>query len=321
VRSRCRALLVLAAALPALAEQRQILWSPDLAVPLTTAPAPAPQLPFTFVEEDLSGRSPKLTVQDAAGGKWAVKFGPEVNVESFATRLARALGYYSDVTWHLPQGTIAGVTDLKRAAQFLDAGGNFRDARFEYRDPSCRLMTNANWTWDNNPFLGTREFNGLRILMMLLSNWDHKDARDPDSNTAILECTSGGERRLYYYISDWGGSMGKWGRKFIHTKWDCEGFAAQSRSFVKDVDGSRVKFGFSSGRGSGDLRDNITVEDVRWFLDRMQPVTDAAIREALRASGATEDEVNCFAQALATRIAALQKAAGRDAIVTYRREN
>ena len=45
------------------------------------------------------------------------------------------------------------------------------------------------WAWHDNPFVGTHELNGLKILMMLVSNWDNKDVRDVarGSNTAIFE--------------------------------------------------------------------------------------------------------------------------------------
>ena len=47
--------------------------------------------------------------------------------------------------------------------------------------------------------------------MMLLSNWDDKDIRDAHrrgTNTAIYR---DGNRYLFF-IDDWGGSMGHWGK-------------------------------------------------------------------------------------------------------------
>ena len=45
------------------------------------------------------------------------------------------------------------------------------------------------WAWNENPFVESHELNGLKILLMLLSNWDNKDVRDiaRGSNTAIFE--------------------------------------------------------------------------------------------------------------------------------------
>src|SRR5882724_12828084 len=53
----------------------------------------APKPPFTFVEEDSSGTNAKVTVTDAAGQKWGVKWGSEIHSEVFASRLVWATGY------------------------------------------------------------------------------------------------------------------------------------------------------------------------------------------------------------------------------------
>jgi hypothetical protein len=60
--------------------------------------------------------------------------------------------------------------------------------------------------WTANPFLGTREFKALKIVMMLISNWDNKDGRErrSGSNTEITQRQVGGRIRLIYQVSDWG---------------------------------------------------------------------------------------------------------------------
>src|SRR5262249_49140215 len=57
----------------------------------------------------------------------------------------------------------------------------------------------------DNPFYGTREFNGLRALMAVLNNWDLKDV-----NTAIYDNTKPTEWRpvRMYMASDLGTSVG-----------------------------------------------------------------------------------------------------------------
>ena len=51
------------------------------------------------------------------------------------------------------------------------------------------MFEEHSWAWNDNPFVGTRELHGLKMLVMLLSNWDTKDRRDVarGSNTAIFE--------------------------------------------------------------------------------------------------------------------------------------
>jgi hypothetical protein len=231
---------------------------------LLHARAPYPKPPFRFLEEDDKGRSPKLLVRDARGAVWEVKFGDEVKAEVFATKIVSAAGYYSDVTHYVARGGIVGARNLKRAAKHVDASGQFQKPRFEYRDPSLGFLKNGGWTWKDNHFVGTREFNGLKILVMLLSNWDNKDARDKSSNVGILERRRSREREWIYYVNDWGGSMGGWGRKFFHTKWDCEKFAEQSDDFIRKIDNDgEVKFGFSTGHHGGNFKDGIVLGDVR----------------------------------------------------------
>ena len=296
-------------AVAAVTAAKEILWRAPQKFDVTAVRVSKPAPPFHFVREDLSGRSPKVEVRDARGRLWSVKFGEEARAEAFAARFIGALGFYSDATYYLHEGQIRNAKKLKRSRRYIDSSGSFRDARFEYRDPSCRLLEDANWSWQYNPFLGTREFGGLKILVMLLSNWDHKDAEDGDSNNGILECSTGGSRTRFYYVADWGGSLGKWGRKFVHNRWDCEGFAEQTPKFVKGVAcEERVEFGFTSGRRAGEFKADITLGDVRWAAERLRHVSDAQLRVALKHSGADRHEVDHFSQALRMRIAALQQA-------------
>jgi hypothetical protein len=272
--------------------------------------APSPQPPFRFLSEEEEGRSPKVMVRDGRGAVWQVKFGNEVKAEVFATQLAAALGFYADVTHYVASGRILGARGLKSTAEHIDAGGRFQSACFEYRDPSLRFLKDASWTWKENPFAGTRELDGLKTLVMLLSNWDNKDASNSSSNTGILERRAGSRREWIYYVTDWGGSMGKWGRKFFHNKWDCEGFFEQSEDFIKEAkaDGE-VEFGFRTGNHGGAFKDEITVRDLRWVLKRLNGVTDAQLHNALRQSGATAHEAEHFAAALRIRIRQIERAA------------
>ena len=312
------AVLLLAGAAACFA-QRAVFYDSDRPVALVPAVA-APQPPFRFIEEDSSGSTAKVTVSDARGVRWSLKFGSDVKAETFATRFVRAMGYYADSTYFVRQGRISGVRSLGRADRYIDKHGRFRDARFEYRDPAMRPLKTIDWTWEKNPYVGTRELNGLKIVSMLLSNWDNKDARSAfGSNTGILERGKGPRREWIYYITDWGGSMGKWGNIITREKWDCEGFADQSKDFVKEIESREVKFGFS-GQNTNSFKDDIQVRDVRWLMARLDRVSDSDLRSALRASGANSHEVEHFTRALRARINLLGKVSRlkTDAVVVTR---
>jgi hypothetical protein len=274
-------------------------------------PAQKPIAPFTFIEEHSGGSQPCLSVRDANGRRWRVKWGHEVQPETFAVRLAWACGYFAEITHYVGSGTIAGAGVLTRAAGCLDQEGRFADARFELDDPDVeKLFEEHSWSWTDNPFVGTRELAGLKVVLMLISNWDNKDRRDVarGSNTAIyVTRISAWKQEAQYLIVDWGGSMGRWGGTVVtRGRWDAAGFAAQTPQFVTGVADGLVQFGYT-GQRTADARGRIRVEDVRWLCRSLGRITDDQLRAALAASGATEEETNSFAASLRDRITQLQR--------------
>jgi len=274
--------------------------------------AKAPKPPFTFVEESLSGTNPKVRVMDANGIRWTAKFGSEVNAETFATRLVWAVGYFVEPAYFVPAGKIEKLGALTRAKKFVKPDGSFTDARFEMQKDKDvkKLEEEQSWNWIQNPFNGSKELNGLKVMLMLASNWDNKDVRDVKrgSNTAIFRTPlkTGIEDR--YLVTDWGGSMGKWGGFLSREKWDCRGFSSQNKDFVKGVKGDLALFGYS-GQHTDTFKNDIRVSDVRWLLQYLGRITDDQIRAGLQASGATSDEVECFTVALRDRINQLKNVA------------
>ena len=271
----------------------------------STGRAKAPKPPFTFVEESLSGSNPKVRVTDANGVRWTAKFGSEVNAETFATRLVWAVGYFVEPAYFVPSGKIAGVGKLTRAKDFVKPDGSFMDARFEMQKEKNvkKLEEEESWSWVQNPFVGSKELNGLKVMLMLASNWDNKDVRDVKrgSNTAIFRTPLKNGVQDRYLVTDWGGSMGKWGSFFSREKWDCKGFRDQTKDFVKGVKGDLVQFGYS-GQHSDTFKNDIRVSDVKWLLQSLARVSDGQLRDGLQASGASPDEVACFTAALRDRI-------------------
>jgi hypothetical protein len=268
---------------------------------------PAP--PFAFIEEHATGSQPCVSVRDANGRRWRVKWGHEVQPETMAVRLAWACGYFAEITHFVPSGTIDGAGALARAASCLDHKGCFVDARFELDDPEVeKLFAEHSWSWTDNPFVGTRELAGLKVILMLISNWDNKDRRDVarGSNTAIyVTRVSRWKREAQYLIVDWGGSMGRWGGTVVtRGRWDPAGFAAQTPQFVTGVANGFVQFGYT-GQRTVDARANIRVEDVEWLCRYLGRITGDQLRAALTASGATPEETESFATSLRARITQL----------------
>jgi hypothetical protein len=294
---------------------RKSLWrDPGVVEKLDLAFGPggpdgAPQPPFRFVVEHATGTSPCLSVKDAHRRVWRVKWGDEVKSEVFASRLAWAVGYHVERCHYVAEGRIEGEFVLGRARGCIDEDLNFRDARFELDEAGVRkLFDEHGWSWDDNPFTGTHELAGLKIMTMLTSNWDNKDVRDVarGSNTAVFEHRlADGTLEARYLIIDWGASMGRWGDPFTRSKWDCQGFAAQTPNFLTRSDDGSLRWGYI-GQRTDEMRARITPADVRWLSRYLSRITDAQLHAALRSSGATDEEIDCFTRALRARIEQLR---------------
>jgi hypothetical protein len=283
------------------------VWGPG-------GPEKAPRPPFRFLRENLSGTNPKVEVEDANGAKWIVKFGGEVHSETFAARILHATGYLAAPDYFVPSGVIGNVHGLKRARPFVSKEGRFRAARFRLRNADLKPVSGLNWSWRRNPFLGSRELNGLKILLMLLSNWDGKDDRDgAGSNTAVFADPSRPEIR-HFAFTDWGATLGSWGGPLQHDRWDVGAYERQSRNFVRAGTDGTLHWAYR-GKHNRDITAGISVEDVRWILRLLAGADYARLRAGLLASGATADHAERFARALQSRLDQLMRiVAGEQAV-------
>jgi hypothetical protein len=291
---------------------RPIIWQDpgdisqwDFAGDLGAAVRP-PQPPFTFVSEDLSGTQPKIFVRDSAGTSWNVKFGYEVKGESFCWRVVRACGYFAEPSFFIVEGQVQGLRPLQRGGDWIHSDGHFTNARFQYRDANWKFLSGQSWRWNDPRFAGSSELSGLKLLIMLFSNWDNKDSRvgAHGSNTAIFQ--RGTER--FYAFTDWGSGMGRWGSTTGQTDWRCEDFTAQTGGFVKGVKEGRVVFGYEGNINQG-FENNIPPTHVAWLLQYLGRITDAQLLAGLKASGGTDAEADCFVRALRSRIDQLRSLA------------
>jgi hypothetical protein len=263
--------------------------------------APAP--PFQFVKEDLEGTFPKLTVKDSKGRTWSVKFGGKVTSECFGSRFATAVGYLAEPSYFVEGGKVEGAGHLRRARHIVHPDGTFERARFQLRDEKrMEFLKNRAWSLADNPFRGTHEYAGLRVLMMLLSNWDAKDSRDGqgEANTGVFR-VAGAQPEMEYSFFDWGSTLGRWGKLMRRTRSDCSGYGADTPKLITGVHGNVVEWGYE-GKHEEDVRSGITVEDLQWLTPYLERITDEQIRAGLKGSGATERQTACWAQSIEARM-------------------
>ncbi len=255
--------------------------------------APDPSATFEFIESSSGGYSPGYDVRGPDGTEWSVKLGPEAQPEIAVSRILWALGYHQPPAYYLERWTLTGKESGTRGP-----------ARFRPKLPDRKAV--ADWSWYENPFVGTQPFQGLLVANLLLNNWDWKT-----SNNKIYDVTGNGAPSRVYIVQDLGASLGK----TSFPKWlnfapmrglgqgsrnDLEDF--ESQGFIKGVEGDRVNFHY---RGiHGELVKTVTVRDVVWTSERLARISDAQMADAFRAAGYSTEQTQRFVTKIRGKIAA-----------------
>jgi hypothetical protein len=274
--------------------------------------APDAHARFTFDKEDLKGTNPKFSVKDADGTKWKVKLGVEARPETAATRLVWAVGYSTNEDYFLPKLTVDGLPPhLKRGQGLEQPDGSFLNARLK------RSLKHEEkegiWKWRDNPFANTRELSGLRVMMALINNWDLKDVNNATYDT---------EEGKLYMVTDLGASFGTTGESWTHER--SKGNLQQYRRsrFITKTTPGYVSFGtpsrpapvfafnpheFISRVHMEWIGHRVPREDARWIAGELAKLSPQQIRDAFRAAGYSQEEVEGFAKVVERRIAALQE--------------
>lgn len=246
---------------------------------------------FKFIEESRSGTAPKFDVEDENGTKWKVKLGPEVKSETAATRLMWAAGYFADEDYYRPQIRVEGMKRLSRGQQYVSDGGLVREVRLKRHGGGKEMK---NWSWSQNPFAGTREFNGLRVMMALINNWDLKEI-----NNKIFD--ESGELR--YEVSDLGATFGRTGNRFGRSKAVMNDYAKSK--FIEKVTPKSVDLVFNTKiEGMGK---NIPIADARWIGNQLGQISAEQIGDCFRGAGFSPAEVEGYTRVVMQRIEALKK--------------
>src|SRR6476620_2933010 len=239
----------------------------------------------TFIEQKTGGYSTKYRVRDGAGNEWIAKIGKEAQTDTAANRLVWALGYESEICYLFPHLKIEGK-------------GEFDNVRLEARPADVKRA--GNWMWENNPFRDKPEFRGLKIMMVMINNWDMKD----DNNEILaMRGDTTGEGKLRYIISDLGGTFGKTGGIISRSRNDIPDYV--KAQFIKKVNGDVIDFSYSGKNQK--LFEGLTVADARWLSNLMKRLSDDQIKDAFRSANYSAEEVDLLAGAVRERINALAK--------------
>lgn len=237
---------------------------------------------ITFIKEEKGGYSKKYRVRDGSGREWVAKIGKEAQSETSAIRLLWAVGYVTEVNYLIPRVTIPGK-------------GTFTNVRFEARPDNWNRATE--WKWKRNPFTGTQEFQGLKIMMALINNWDLKD-----SNNQIVQIRGANGDELRYIISDLGATFGHasttpllW--RFTRSRNHPVNYAKSN--FLEKVKGNRVVLHFG-GKNRGLMKD-IDIDDAQWIASWLSQLSDRQVRDAFRAANYRPDQINLLTRTVRER--------------------
>ena len=267
---------------------------------------------FKFIKEDTNGTTPKFDLKDVNGVKWRAKLGIDAKTDTVASRLLWAVGYFATENYYVPQLHVTGIDKraISRGQKFISDDGTMRGARLKRHVKGEKKE--KNWSWSNNPFVGTKEFNGLRVMMALINNWDLKEV----NNGIYVE--KNGEQR--YTVSDVDASFAKTGNYFTRSKGELEDY--RQSKFIQNATPEYVDFILSSRpfilsavdvpnyvtrTKMQDVGKRVPRADAKWIGGLLGQLSTQQISDAFRASGFSPEEVDGYTKVVQQRIAELNK--------------
>jgi len=277
-----------------------------------------PHSRFTFLKEDQSGTNPKFDVRDQDGAKWRVKLGPEARPETVASRLVWAAGYFANEDYFMPLLHVEDMPRLHRGQDLVSPNGSIANVRLKrYLKGEKKI---GSWRWRRNPFSGTRELNGLRVIMALMNNWDLKD-----DNNAVYQEDHGPDSRapeMHYLISDLGASFGTTGPSWTRPRSRGDLNSYRHSKFITKVTPEYIDFStptrpavlyiFNPKQLIIHLRlhwigKHIPRSDVHWMGQLLAQLSPDQIRDAFRAAGYSPQQVEAFTELVQGRVAELNR--------------
>jgi hypothetical protein len=237
---------------------------------------PSADTEFAFKGTDTTGYSAGYDVVDPKGRKWDVKTGDEGQTEVMASRLLWAIGYHQPVVYFVPEWRMKGGPVSRPTS------GRFRLGSDHDAD--------GDWSWTENPFLGTRPFKGLIVANLIINNWDLK----PSQNRIYTEVRNPAR---WFVVQDLGASFGK-------TAWP-----VGNRNNIDDFESQKLVLGVENGRVQFDyharhreLLENITPADVVWVSRLLSRITDKQWRDLFAGAAIAPDIGERYTRKLKSKI-------------------
>jgi hypothetical protein len=276
---------------PPTADQLAQLWvQPDRGRDLFTGVggtrlAPDPAAKYKVIEIKRGGYSRGYTLLGPDDREWSTKFPPEAGTEIIASRIHWGVGYHQP-----PIYLLSGWTAEKATSPNPQLPARFREKKPDLHG----LDAGESWSYYENPFVGTRQLNGLLVLQAMLGNSDLKETQNV---IYTLDKEFEGARR-WYVARDLGHTFGRTG-VIDAPRGDIEVF--EQTPFIRGVDNGRVRFEYR-GRHSA-LLDQVRIADVHWICERLAALSDDQWKDAFRAGGVEGPIADRFIARLKQKIA------------------
>lgn len=247
---------------------------------------------ITFIKEEKNGHNKKYRIKDGAGRTWVAKLGREAQPETAAVRLLWALGYKTEINYLVPSLTIPGK-------------GTFKNVRLEARPDNFDRL--EEWKWKSNPFIGTKELQGLKVMMVFFNNWDIVDVQNK-----VVRVDDKNSPELDYIISDLGSTFGRLGNNNLPVIYRFGRSVNKPEQYRKSkfVKGTKNGYVVLAYKGKNrDLFKNITIGQARWLADLLLQLDEPQIRDAFRAANYSQRDIDILTAAVTRRISDLDRVA------------
>lgn len=250
--------------------------------------APNPEWTYTLVKHKRTGVNLGMTVRDPEGREWSVKqpypgnLDSEAPVEVALSRVLSAIGYHQPPVYFLPEFRLKDDWGTR-----VEAGGRFR------LEPDG-LKEHGAWRWEDNPFVGSRPYQGLLAALMMFNSTDLKN-----SNNSLYEFRHGARVEQWYVVRDIGAALGDMHR-FGPRKNHVEAFERQP--FMLGLSSGHVEFAYD-GWYRNYVRNRITPGDVLWVSNLLAQLTEGQWQDAFRAGGYEPGIASRFIRRLREKVA------------------
>lgn len=232
--------------------------------------APDPKATYKLKEYKHTGVNLGMSVEDTEGREWSVKqpfpggVDAEGPVEVTVSRLLSGVGYHQPPVYFLPSFKLKDDWGTH-----VVAGGRFRLKNKTLKDLGP-------WKWEDNPFVATREYQGLIVLLTMLNSTDLKN-----QNNTVYEHRNGDLKEQWYVTRDLGAALGDL-HPLAPRKSNPDAF--ERVPFTTGVSNGHVEFAYN-GWYKNLLRDRITPSEVVWACDLLGQLSDQQWNDAFRAGG------------------------------------